>query len=104
MATDGIPIRGVPSRTGKGYQTLRGRTAPREGDSGEHHQAAGEVLIACALARLPAGFSSVGLLFQPVMAALFAWVLLGESLSVLQVVGGTVVLAGIALARLGSAS
>ena len=66
--------------------------------------AAGQGLIAYALAHLPAGFSSVGLLFQPVMAALFAWVLLGESLSVLQVVGGTVVLAGIALARLGSAS
>lgn len=66
--------------------------------------AAGQGLIAYALAHLPAGFSSVGLLFQPVMAALFAWVLLGESLSVLQVVGGLVVLAGIALARRGSAT
>lgn len=66
--------------------------------------AAGQGLIAYALAHLPAGFSSVGLLFQPVMAALFAWVLLGESLSVLQVVGGLVVLAGIALARRGSAA
>jgi len=66
--------------------------------------AAGQGLIAYALAHLPAGFSSVGLLFQPLMAALFAWVLLGESLSVLQAVGGLVVLAGIALARRGSAS
>ena len=65
--------------------------------------AAGQGLIAYALAHLPAGFSSVGLLFQPVMAALFAWVLLGEPLSALQVAGGLVVLAGIALARRGSA-
>lgn len=64
--------------------------------------AAGQGLIAYALAHLPAGFSSVGLLFQPVMAALFAWVLLGEALSALQVAGGLVVLAGIALARRGS--
>ncbi len=61
--------------------------------------AAGQGLIAYALAHLPAGFSSVGLLFQPVMAALFAWVLLGEQLVALQVAGGAVVLAGIYLAR-----
>ena len=66
--------------------------------------AGGQGLIAYALAHLPAGFSSVGLLFQPVMAALFAWVLLGEPLSALQVAGGLVVLAGIALARRGSAA
>jgi len=66
--------------------------------------AAGQGLIAYALAHLPAGFSSVGLLFQPVMAALFAWALLGESLSALQIAGGLVVLAGIALARRGSVS
>ena len=65
--------------------------------------AAGQGLIAYALAHLPAAFSSVGLLFQPVMAALFAWVLLGEPLAALQVAGGLVVLAGIALARRGSA-
>ena len=64
--------------------------------------AAGQGLIAYALAHLPAAFSSVGLLFQPVMAALFAWVLLSESLVPLQVLGGLVVLAGIYLARRGS--
>ena len=64
---------------------------------------AGQGLIAQALARLPAAFSSAGLLFQPVMAALYAWALLGESLSALQVAGGMVVLAGILLARRGSA-
>jgi drug/metabolite transporter (DMT)-like permease len=64
--------------------------------------AAGQGLIAYALAHLPAGFSSVGLLFQPVMAALFAWMLLGEPVVALQFAGGAVVLAGIYLARRGS--
>ena len=64
--------------------------------------AAGQGLIAYALAHLPATFSSVGLLLQPVIAAFFAWVLLGEPLVALQIVGGTVVLAGIYLARRGS--
>jgi drug/metabolite transporter (DMT)-like permease len=64
--------------------------------------AGGQGLIAYALAHLPAAFSSVGLLFQPVMAALFAWWLLSESLVPLQVAGGLVVLAGIYLARRGS--
>jgi len=64
--------------------------------------AAGQGLIAYAMATLPAAFSSVSLLFQPVMAAAFAWVLLGEPLGPLQVVGGLVVLAGIYLARRGS--
>jgi len=64
--------------------------------------AAGQGLIAYALAHLPATFSSVGLLLQPVIAAFFAWVLLGEPLVTLQILGGAVVLAGIYLARRGS--
>ena len=64
--------------------------------------AAGQGLIAYALAHLPAAFSSVSLLFQPVMAAVFAWVLLGEPLAPLQIAGGLVVLAGIYLSRRGS--
>jgi drug/metabolite transporter (DMT)-like permease len=64
--------------------------------------AAGQGLIAYALAHLPAAFSSVSLLFQPVMAALFAWVLLSEALVALQLAGGLIVLAGIYLARRGS--
>jgi drug/metabolite transporter (DMT)-like permease len=63
---------------------------------------AGQGLIAFALAHLPAAFSSVGLLFQPVMAAVFAWLLLAEPLAPLQVAGGIVVLLGIYLARRGS--
>jgi drug/metabolite transporter (DMT)-like permease len=63
---------------------------------------AGQGLIAYSLAHLPAAFSSVSLLFQPVMAALFAWILLAEPLVPLQIAGGAVVLVGIYLARRGS--
>jgi drug/metabolite transporter (DMT)-like permease len=64
--------------------------------------ACGQGLIAYALAHLPASFSSVSLLLQPVMAGVFAWVLLGEPLAALQIAGGCVVLAGIYLSRKGS--
>jgi len=63
---------------------------------------AGQGLIAYALAHLPAAFSAVGLLFQPVMAALFAWLLLAEAVTPLQMAGGAIVLAGIYLAHRGS--
>lgn len=63
---------------------------------------AGQGLIAYSLAHLPAAFSSVSLLLQPVMAAIFAWMILSEPLVPLQIVGGLVVLAGIYLARRGS--
>ena len=63
---------------------------------------AGQGLIAYALAHLPAAFSAVGLLLQPVMAAIFAWLLLAEPLSALQCAGGAVVLAGIYLAHRGA--
>jgi len=62
---------------------------------------AGQGLIAYALAHLPAAFSAVGLLLQPVMAAAFAWLLLAEPVSALQCAGGAVVLAGIYLAHRG---
>jgi drug/metabolite transporter (DMT)-like permease len=64
--------------------------------------AAGQGLIAYALAHLPAAFSSVSLLLQPVMATVFAWFLLAEPVAALQVLGGAVVLLGIYLARKGS--
>src|SRR5215510_14388526 len=61
--------------------------------------AAGQGLVAYALAHLPAPFSSVGLLLQPVVAAFFAWMLLAEPVVPLQIAGGLVVLAAIWLAR-----
>ncbi len=65
-------------------------------------QILGQGLIAYAFAHLPASLSSVSLLIQPVMAALFAWVLFGEAIGAVQFVGGAVVLAGIWIARKGS--
>jgi drug/metabolite transporter (DMT)-like permease len=62
-------------------------------------QAAGQSLIAYAMAHLPATVSSVGLLAQPVLAALFAWALLGEALGWLQFAGGMAVLIGIRIAQ-----
>lgn len=62
-------------------------------------QVAGQSLIAYAMAHLPATVSSVGLLLQPVLAALFAWVLLGEALGWLQLAGGVAVLIGIRMAQ-----
>ena len=63
---------------------------------------AGQSLIAYGFAHLPASFSSVSLLLQPVLAAIYAWVLLGEAVGPVQMLGGLVVLAGIYLARRGS--
>jgi drug/metabolite transporter (DMT)-like permease len=65
-------------------------------------QVLGQGLIAYAFAHLPASLSSVSLLIQPVMAAIFAWALFGEAIGAAQFVGGSVVLAGIWLAKRGS--
>lgn len=62
-------------------------------------QVLGQGLIAYALAHLPATFGAVGLYAQVIAAAAYAWLLLGERLTPLQLVGAVVVLAGIALAR-----
>ncbi|HSW52810.1 MAG TPA: DMT family transporter [Sulfuricaulis sp.] len=61
--------------------------------------AGGQGLIAWALAHLSAAFGSVSLLWQPVAAALLAWVILDESLGPWQLTGGVIVLAGIYLGR-----
>jgi len=65
-------------------------------------QILGQGLIAYAFAHLPASLSSVALLIQPVVAALFAWLLFGEAIGLAQFVGGAIVLGGIWLARKGS--
>jgi drug/metabolite transporter (DMT)-like permease len=65
-------------------------------------QAVGQSLIAYALAHLPATFSSVGLLLEPVVAALLAWLLLHETMSALQLTGSASVLGGIFLAHRGA--
>jgi drug/metabolite transporter (DMT)-like permease len=65
-------------------------------------QILGQGLIAYAFAHLPASLSSVSLLIQPVMAALFAWLIFNEAIGFAQYLGGAIVLAGIWLARRGS--
>ena len=61
-------------------------------------QVGGQSLITYGFKHLRASFASLTLLFQPVMAALFAWGMLGEALHWQQWLGGAVVLGGIALA------
>ncbi len=55
----------------------------------------GQGFIVYALAHLPAGFASTSLLVQPLVAALTAWLLLGEGIGPWQFLGGTVILLGI---------
>jgi drug/metabolite transporter (DMT)-like permease len=62
-------------------------------------QVAGQSLIAYALAHLPGTFASVALLVQAVMAAALAWLLLGETLTPVAIVGGVLVLVGIRIAH-----
>lgn len=61
--------------------------------------ALGQGLITFSLAHLPAAFSSLTLLLQPVIAALLAWWLLDEALRPQQSVGALLVLGAIVLAR-----
>ncbi len=63
--------------------------------------AGGQVAITYALAYLPAAFSSLTLLLQPVVAAILAWWILAEAVTPLQVTGGIIVLIGILVARRG---
>jgi len=65
-------------------------------------QVLGQGLIIYALAHLPAHFSAVTLLLQPLVAAALAWWLFGEAPVARQAAGGGLMLAGIVLARRGS--
>ena len=67
-------------------------------------QVGGQCVIVWAMGRLPVSFSSVGLLFQPVVVAALGWMLLGETLGPFHAAGAAAVLTGIYLARLGSAN
>ena len=62
---------------------------------------AGQSMMTYAFAHLPASFSSVSLLIVPVLAAVLAWVLFQETISVLQSIAGIAVLGGIVLAERG---
>jgi drug/metabolite transporter (DMT)-like permease len=61
--------------------------------------AGGQGLLAYALGHLPATFSSLVIFLEAVVAACLAWLLLDEPLSMLQMLGGIVILGGIWIAR-----
>jgi drug/metabolite transporter (DMT)-like permease len=63
-------------------------------------QAAGQSLIAYAMAHLPGTFASVGLLLQPLIAAALAWLILGETLTALAIGGAVLILIGIRMAHI----
>jgi drug/metabolite transporter (DMT)-like permease len=62
-------------------------------------QTLGQGMISWALGLLPAAFSAVSLLVNPVASGVFAWLILGEALAAPQIAGGLAVLAGIFVAR-----
>ncbi len=62
-------------------------------------QVAGQTLIALSLGYVSANFSALILLLQPVIPTLAAWILFGETLSGMQVVGAVGIVIGLALAR-----
>jgi drug/metabolite transporter (DMT)-like permease len=61
--------------------------------------AGGQGLLAVALGRLPAAFSSLVIFLEAIAAAGFAYLLLGEPVSLVQALGGLLILAGIFAAR-----
>lgn len=64
-------------------------------------QALGWLLISITLPRLPAALTSVLLTFQPVLSVLFAWAILNESPSALQLGGVALVLGGLLIVSAG---
>jgi drug/metabolite transporter (DMT)-like permease len=62
-------------------------------------QAGGQGLLAFALGSLPAAFSSLVIFLEAVAAAALGWIVLGEKLSLIQLSGGLLILAGIFIAR-----
>jgi drug/metabolite transporter (DMT)-like permease len=64
--------------------------------------AGGQGLVTFSMAWLPATFSSLTLLIQPVVASMLAWLFLGEPVTLVQAAGGSIVIAGIVLARRGA--
>ena len=61
--------------------------------------AGGQGLLSVALGRLPAAFSSLVIFLEAIAAAGFAWLLLGEAVTLVQVLGGVVIIVGIWIAR-----
>jgi drug/metabolite transporter (DMT)-like permease len=60
--------------------------------------ATGQGLTSVAMGRAPVGLVALVLLAQPPFSALIAWLVLGEAMAPLQIVGGAVILAAVLLA------
>ena len=61
--------------------------------------AGGQGLLSFSLGRLPAVFSSLVIFLEAVAAAALSWLILGESLAVIQILGGLCILLGIWVAK-----
>ena len=61
--------------------------------------AGGQGLLSVALGRLPPMFSSLVIFLEAIAAAIFGWLILGEAVSLVQGLGGLLILAGIYVAR-----
>ena len=61
--------------------------------------AGGQGLLAVALGRLPPIFSSLVIFLEAVAAAVFGWLILNEALTLVQALGGALILFGIWIAR-----
>lgn len=59
----------------------------------------GQGLIVYGLAHVPAALGAIGLLIQPIIAAVLGFVVFGEALGAMQMVGGVLILAGIAVSQ-----
>jgi drug/metabolite transporter (DMT)-like permease len=81
----------TPSWSAQGYLILLALSS----------QALGWLLISITLPRLPAALTSVLLTFQPVLSVLFAWAILHESPSGLQLGGVALVLSGLLIVSAG---
>ena len=62
-------------------------------------QVGGQGLVAIALGALPATFSSLVIFLEAIAAAGFGWLILGEALGFVQLLGGVLILLGIFFAR-----
>jgi drug/metabolite transporter (DMT)-like permease len=67
-------------------------------------QVLGWLLISITLPRLPAALTSVLLTFQPVLSVLFAWAILSESPSALQLLGVAAIVSGLLIVSTGRRS
>ncbi len=61
--------------------------------------AGGQGLLAFALGHLPAAFSSLVIFLEAIAAAFFGWIILGENVGAIQLLGAIAIFAGIWVAR-----